>query len=98
MEREAAGKKIVVRDRFPAGQFHALHKAVRADDYLGDRSFEDQVGPYIGTVLTWEFPGDPLTIDAWKELDTFEELPAVIRAINGVLSEKLARAVEVSKN
>ena len=87
-----------MRDRFPAGQFHALHKAVRAEDYLGDRSFEDQVGPYIGTVLTWEFEGDPAVLDGWGKLDTFEELPAVIRAVNSVLREKLERAVENAKN
>ena len=86
-----AGKKVTVRERFPAKRFHALWKAIASNAGMGEGSYEEQVLPYVGTVTSWEFPGDPEKAESWAELDTFTETLPLIRAINthikGLLTE-----------
>jgi len=97
-EQVVAGRTFTVRDNFPAKQFHALQKQVRADEFLGDKPFDEQVLPYVGAITAWEFSGDPQKREAWEALDAFEELPLAIRAVNQVIVLKLQKLAEDAKN
>ena len=95
-----AGATVTLRDRFPAAQFHPLLKALRDwEQYsIGDRTPEDEMRAYVGTVTAWQFPGDPATLEAWLNLDAFAEWPPLLRAINEHLGQIFAAAMAATKN
>lgn len=94
------GKQVVLVDRLPAKQFHGLLKALREWDKFGwgDRPPEEEMGPYVGTVQSWEFGGDPHQLESWLNLDTFSEWPPLCKAINTYLSESFNAAMAPAKN
>jgi hypothetical protein len=93
-----AGKKVTVRERFPAKRFHALWKAISSNAGMGELPYEEQVAPYVGTVVAWEFPGDPEKPESWAELDTFTETLPLIRAINQHIKGLLVTVEDATKN
>ena len=94
------GKQVTLRERLPAARFHGLLKALRQwDEFnIGDRSAEDEMGPYVGTVTTWEFEGDPEQLGSWLQLDAITEWPPLLRAINQHLGAKFNAVMELAKN
>jgi hypothetical protein len=100
-EIKVAGKKVVLRDRFPGKMFYPLHATMRwfgTGHNLGERTFEEDVRPYVGTVLQWEFPGDPEKLESWEDLDVLTELPELIGKINEHIADTITKAFEASKN
>ncbi len=99
-ELEVNGKKITVRDRFPAKSFYPLYGLIRwrQEHALGERTFEEDVAPYVGTVTKWDFASDPLTLEGWGELDVITELTQVLGAINTHVFSSFDRAGTEAKN
>jgi hypothetical protein len=100
-ELEVNGKKLTARDRFPAKSFYPLYDAIRwygAGHALGERTFEQDVAPYVGTVTKWDFGGDPNTLDGWADLDIMTELPQIIGAVNNHIIATFERAGTEAKN
>ncbi len=96
-----AGHQVTLRDRFPGKFFYPLHAAIRwwgTGHQMGERSFEEDVKPYVGTVLAWDWPGDPEKLEAWADLDVLTEIPLLITAINDHLGEVMEQAFDVTKN
>ena len=95
---EIAGKAVHLRERFPAREYYSLLAAVRSLGRLGEQPFAEQVGGIVAAVEKWEFEGKPEDIEAWAELDVFEELLPLLEAIDDHLAAKIARSKAKSKN
>jgi hypothetical protein len=97
---DVAGTSVTLLDRFPASKFHSLLKALRQwDEFnMGDRTPEVEMGPYVGVVTAWTFPGDPAELKAWLELDIFTEWPPLLKAINTYLGQIFNTAMASAKN
>jgi len=100
-----AGKKVVLRDRLPIGEFHAFVAHVREMYPIGVRpdgspiSFEEQVGPILPIIESWEFDCDPHDVSAvGNTLDAYEEFIPLWEAITAHLSSKLEAMREREKN
>ena len=92
---------VTLVDRFPAKSFFPLHRLLRwyADGhYLGDRSLDEDVRPYVGTVTEWDYPGDPAQFEAWTDLDVLTELPQLIGAINTHIVAQIEQTGAEAKN
>ena len=95
------GHRLVIRDRFPAKRFFLLHRLIRwyADGHgLLDRSLEEDVQPYVGTIESWDYAGDPADFAAWQELDVITELPQVVAALNNHILRRIQELGTESKN
>ncbi len=99
MLRKLGDKEFTLVDRFPAKQFHALLKRTMVDvETFAQLPLEEQIKPYVGTILKWPFAGDPLDPQAWVELDIFTELPMAWRVVNELTNERLEQLQTQAKN
>jgi hypothetical protein len=100
-----AGKEVVLRDRLPIGEFHAFVAAARVMFPVGSRkdgspiSFEEQVGPILPIIESWEFPCDPHDLAAvGVTLDSYEEFIPLWNAISDHINAKIVAMLEREKN
>lgn len=87
-EIKISGKKVVLRQSFPAGEFHDLPRAWAGADEL---DFTERVSVFARFIESWEFDGDPHDPASWQKLDAFREVAPIERHINqfaiGLLSD-----------
>ena len=69
----------MLRESFPAGQFHDLPKQWANSDEL---PFPEWGAVMAQFVESWEFDGDPAEVASWENLDSFREIAPIARAIN----------------
>ena len=100
-----AGKKVVLRDRLPIGEFHTFLAAARDMYPIGRRqdgspiTFAEQVGPILPIIESWEFPCDPHDLTAvGNTLDAYDEFVPLWEAITTHLADKLEAMREREKN
>ena len=100
-----AGKSVVLRDRLPIGEFHQFLVAARQMYPVGRHqdgtpiSFEEQVGPILPIIESWEFPCDPHDLTAvGQTLDTIDEFLPLWDAISSYISDKISAMQEREKN
>jgi len=100
-----AGKNVVLRDRMPIGEFHRFLAAASAMYPIGLRqdgtpiSYEEQIGPILPIIESWEFDCDPHDVKAVGEtLDAYEEFLPLWTAITEHLGTKLDAMREREKN
>ncbi len=100
-----AGKNVVLRDRLPIGEFHRFVAAARGMFPVGSRadgspiSFEEQVGPILPIVESWEFECDPRDLAAvGATLDAYEEFIPLWNAISEHINAKIVAMLEREKN
>ena len=70
---------MVIRDSFPAGEFHDLPRQWAGMD---DLPFEERVKVMARFIESWEFDGDPDNAKTWLEMDAFREVMIIQRYIN----------------
>lgn len=83
------GKKVIIRDSFPAGEFHDLPRQWAEAD---DLPFAERVVILARFIESWEFGGKPDDVKAWEKLDAFREMAPIQRHINQFVIGLLADA------
>ena len=88
------GKRVVLRQSFKAKEYHALPRAwskqlrlAPGDEMAPLADVVAGLGPFVES---WEFEGDPLSVDAWGEMDSFKEFVEMRNAINEYANELLS--------
>jgi hypothetical protein len=84
------GKKVVIREHFPAREFWGL-----ADEWrriTDETPYEDLARAVSRIVVSWEFEGDPSAPDSWGNLDTWLEFQPLIIHIGGIVRDRIAQA------
>ena len=95
-EIDVNGKKVTLAERLPAAKHFAVPRMLFTP--IGDLPFDKQVGPLVGVVESWEFAGDPNTLQAWGELDAFTELVPLWNALADYWLDRVNALSERQKN
>ncbi len=98
-----AGKKVVLHDGLPIGQWHAFVAATRHMWPIGGPNdhridFATQVEPILPIIDSWEFAGDPHDLAAVGALDAYDEFLPLWQAITDHVLARINTAAERQKN
>ena len=88
-EITVAGRKVVLRERFPAGEFWDLPRMI-SELGADAADYESHVQLLVRMVESWDFEGDPSDPDAYAELDILRELRLLIRACSDYVAEMVS--------
>ena len=78
-ELQINGRKIVLRETFPAGEFYDLPKKWAEEDELDFAEWAKLMGRFI---VSWEYEGSPQDPQAWERLDAFRDIARLRLEIN----------------
>jgi len=86
MEIVVNGKKVVLREYFPAEEYWSLYADI---DALANpqASFEAAARFLTRVIEAWDFSGSPAEIDSYRKLDLFREMMPLLRQAPAVLLE-----------
>ena len=84
-----AGKRVTLRERFPASEFWDMPKLI--SDLVGEGTdYEKHIPLLLRLIESWEFDGDPTDPEAYGELDILRELRPLIRASSDYVAEMVS--------
>lgn len=81
-----AGKRVVLRERFPLKDNADLLKAWRE---AKSEDMQTVVPLCIRHVESWEFEGNPADPESWQELDVLTEIRPIWAAVNDAMYERV---------
>lgn len=93
MEINIGEKTVTLQHRFPMREWDSVRG--QFNNLTSDTPWQKRAGLLRRFVLSWEFDGDPQDIEAWGDLDLFEEVLPLEQAIVDLI---LKPKYEIAKN